>query len=314
MSSNNIGSALKTVLITGANGGLGKECARQLASQDGTEKIYLGCRNEERAKAAQHELEESTGKSIFEIVLMDVSNLDSVRSAVESLDEPIEALVMNAGGMGGPNPAKKNGHGVIQMFAVNVLGHVVLLDELLKANKLTKVALYAGSEAARGVPKMGMKRPDLKTSSVDEFASIGDGSFFGEKIDPMVAYGPVKYTAAMWMSSMARKYPDIRLVTVSPGGTSGTDVMKDLPPFMKFMYTQVGFRLMPLFGLMHDLEVGAKRYIDGLYDESYKSGVFYGSKESVVTGPLVDQGTIFDDLNNQTFQDNANEAVHRFIN
>ncbi len=313
MSSNNTGSNVKSVLITGANGGLGKECARQLALLEGTEKIYLGCRNEERAKAAKLSLEEATGKSIFEIVLMNVSNLDSVRSAVASLNEPIEALVMNAGGMGGPNSADKTVDGVIQLFAVNVLGHVVLLDELLQAKKLTKVALYAGSEAARGVAVMGMKQPNLKTSSVDEFASICDGSFFGEKIEPMVAYGPVKYTAAMWMSSVARKNPDIRFVTMSPGSTGGTDIASNLPPVMKFFFTQIGFRLMPLFGLMHGLEIGAKRYVDGLTDESYKSGLFYASKKSM-TGPLADQGTIFADLNNEAFQDNANEAIHRFIN
>ena len=62
MSSNNTRATVKTVLITGANGGLGKECARQLALLDGTEKIYLGCRNEEKAKAAQRELEEATDK------------------------------------------------------------------------------------------------------------------------------------------------------------------------------------------------------------------------------------------------------------
>lgn len=304
---------VKSVLITGANGGLGKECARQLALQDETQKIYLACRNEERAKAAKLSLEESTGKSIFEIVLMDVSNLNSVRSAVESLSEPIEALVMNAGGMGGPTPGEKTTDGVIQLFAINVLGHVVLLDELLKAKKLTKVALYAGSEAARGVPKMGMKRPKLTTSSVDEFESICDGSFFADKIDPMVAYGPVKYVAAMWMSSVARKHPDIRIITMSPGGTSGTDVMNDLPAFMKFMFTHIGLRLMPLFGLMHKLDVGAKRFVDGLNDELYKSGVFYASKAPVLTGPLVNQGTIFSDLNVEAFQDNANEAIHRFI-
>ena len=57
---------IKSVLITGANAGLGKEAARQIALQDGIEKIYLGARNEAKAKAAQHELEEATGKSIFE--------------------------------------------------------------------------------------------------------------------------------------------------------------------------------------------------------------------------------------------------------
>jgi len=152
-------SAIKSVLITGANSGLGKEAARQLALQDGIEKIYLGCRNEQKAIVAKQELESATGKSVFEILLLDVSNPTSVRRAVASLNEPIEALIMNAGGMGGSNPGAKTAVGVIQIFAVNVLGHFVLLDELLQASKLTKVAIYAGSEAARGVPMMGMKRP-----------------------------------------------------------------------------------------------------------------------------------------------------------
>ncbi|MFT5143122.1 MAG: NAD(P)-dependent dehydrogenase (short-subunit alcohol dehydrogenase family), partial [Thalassolituus oleivorans] len=258
---------VKSVLITGANGGLGKECARQLALQDGTEKVYLGCRSEAKAKAAKRSLEESTGKSIFEIVLMDVSDLSSVRSAVSSLDGPIDGLVMNAGGMGGPSPGAKTSDGVTQLFATNVLGHVVLLDELLKANKLTGVALYAGSEGARGVLAMGMKRPELKTSSVDECMTICDGSMWPNKLDPMVAYGPVKYIAALWMSSLSRRHPDVRFVTMSPGGTSGTEVMNDLPPVMKFMFTHIGLRLMPLMGLMHKLELGAKRYVDGLNDD-----------------------------------------------
>lgn len=188
----------------------------------------------------------------------------------------------------------------IQLFAVNVLGHVVLLDELLKANKLSKVAVYAGSEAARGVPVMGMKRPSLKTSSVAEFASIIDGSFFGDKVDPMSAYGPVKYVAAMWMSSVARQNPNLRVVTMSPGGTTGTEVMNDLPPVMNFFFKHIGVKLMPLFGMMHTVDVGAKRYVDALNDASYKSGVFYASKKGT-SGLIADQGTLFADLNNQAF-------------
>ena len=232
---------------------------------------------------------------------------------VNSINSPFDALIMNAGGMGGKDPGKKTADGVTSLFAVNVLGHVALFDELVKANKLTQVALYAGSEAARGVPKMGMKRPKLSSSSVDEFAAICDGTFFGQKIDPMEAYGPVKFMAAMWMSSIARQHPNLRIVTMSPGGTSGTEVMNDLPPVMKFMFKHIGTRLMPLFGLMHGLEKGAKRYVDVLNDESYKSGIFYASKAPVLTGPVVDQSTIFADLKNTAFQDNANAAIHRFI-
>jgi len=56
----------KRIMITGANAGLGKESARQLALIEGTEKIYLACRNMSKAQEAKQSLEKSTGKSIFE--------------------------------------------------------------------------------------------------------------------------------------------------------------------------------------------------------------------------------------------------------
>lgn len=302
----------KTILITGANSGIGKDAARQFGLKTETEKVYLGCRNQSRAEAAKKQLEEATGRSIFEILLIDVSDLDSVRKAVASLPEPVEALIMNAGGMGGKTPEAKTKDGVTQMFASNVLGHALLLEALLKTKKLTKTALYAGSEAGRGVPMMGIKQPKLTTYSVNEFAAIYDGSNF-RKFDTMQVYAQVKYIGALWMGAMARQYPEIRFVTMSPGGTAGTNVMNDLPPFMKFMFKYVGFKLMPLIGMMHGVEVGAKRFVDGINDSSYQSGVFYGSKKMVLTGPMVDQSTLFADVANPQFQDNAHQALQRFM-
>jgi len=304
----------KSILITGANSGLGKESARQLAMINETEKIYLACRSLSKAREAKQSLEKSTGRSIFEIIIMDVSNPDSVRSAVAELNEPVDALIMNAGGMGGKSPLKTTSHGVTSLFANNVLGHAVLLDELLKAKKLINVALYAGSEGARGVDEMGMKRPQLLTSSVDEFVEIIDGSFFDEQMDPMEAYGYVKYTAAMWMSSEARKNPNLRFITMSPGFTSGTAVMNDLPPGKRFMFKYIMLPIVaPLKGMVHKLEKGAKRFVDGINNESFTSGVFYASKAKSLVGPVIDQSTIFPDLKIASYQDNANEAIHRFI-
>ena len=304
----------KSILITGANSGLGKESARQLAMINGTEKIYLACRNLTKAEEAKQSLENSTGKTIFEIVIMDVSDPESVRSAVAGLKEPIDALIMNAGGMGGKSPLKITSSGVTSLFAANVLGHTVLLDELIKEKKLNKVALYAGSEGARGVEEMGMNQPDMKTSSEDEFSAVLDGTFFDEQIDPMQAYGYVKYTAALWMSSEARKNPTLRFITMSPGFTSGTAVMNDLPPAKKFMFKYIMLPIVaPLKGMVHKLEKGAKRFVDGINDENFKSGVFYASKAKRLVGPVIDQSSIFPDLKNPSYQDNANAAIHRFI-
>lgn len=303
----------KSILITGANTGIGKELARQLALKNETEKIYLACRNEGKAKVAKQDLENITGKKIFEIIIVDVSDLNSVRNAVAALKEPIDALVMNAGGMAGKKSGKKTSDGVTLMCATNILGHALFLEEILKAKKLNRVALFASSEAGRGIPFIGMKRPKLKTSSVDDFIGICTGTHYGKKFNAIQSYGDLKYLGAMWMASMARKNTNVRIVTVSPGGTSGTEVMNSLPAPLPFIINKIGSRIMPLIGFMHKVDKGAKRFVDGIADEQYKSGVFYASKASSLTGPVIDQSSIFKDLANEQFQDNAHVAIHRFI-
>ncbi len=305
----------KVALITGANTGIGKEVARQLALTGEYRKIYLACRNEQKARAARQSLEETTGKTVFQIIRMDVADLASVRAALSSLDEVVDDLVMNAGGTGGKTPLVLTKDGVTEIFAANLLGHVVLLEGLLAAGKLGRAAVYVGSEAARGVPKLGMKRPRLTTSSADEFASLCDGTYFrGRKADPTLAYGQVKYLAALWMAATARRYPNLQLLTVSPGSTRGSEVARDAPLPLRLLLKYVLMPMVfPLFGLVHDLEVGAKRLIDGLLDPALKSGRFYASKADTLSGPMVDQSESFPDLANPLYQDHANEAVHRFI-
>ncbi len=305
----------KTILITGANAGIGKDTARQLALLKTTKKIYLACRNKDKAVIAKRELEEITGRFIFEIVIMDVSSPDSVRKAVKQLNEAIDAVILNAGGVGGKTPRKLTKEGVTTITAVNLLGHVVLVDELLKEDKLNNVVLYASSEAARGIKQTGMKRPDLKDSSVAEFEAVFNGKLFGDKFDPLQVYGVVKYGGTLWMSYMARKYPSVKFISVSPGGTRGTEGMNDLPFVKRILFKYIGMPVfMPLMGLSHKLSKGAERFVDSINNDALQSGVFYASKENVLTGPIVDQSTIFQDLKNEVYQNNANEAIRRFIN
>ncbi len=89
--------------------------------------------------------------------------------------------------------------------------------------------------------------------------------------------------------------------------------MDDLPPMLKFMFKAFGGWLMPMMGMMHKLPTGAKRYLDGLNDPAFETGKFYGSKKPKLTGPLVDQSSIFPDLGNVVIQDNARVAALSFI-
>src|SRR5271165_374845 len=299
----------KTALITGANAGIGKEVARQLALRPEFARIYLACRNQDRATTAKAELEAATGRRIFDIVVMDVANLDSVRAGLAGISGSVDALVMNAGVIG-PKTMDLTVDGVTTVFATNVLGHVVLLEGLLAEDRLGEVAVLAGSEAVRGVPKLRMKGPSWVSHSADEFATVIDGSYFnGKKADFNLAFGQAKYIGALWMAYLARQHPDRRFVTVSPGNTTGTQAASDLPLPMR-----VGAKyVMPTLGLAHNLDVGAKRLVDGVTDPTLSSGVFYASAAKKLKGPAVDQTDIFPDLANASLQDHANEAIHRFI-
>lgn len=303
----------KSILITGANAGIGKETARQLALIKETEIIYLACRNLEKAETAKKELIQTTGRDIFKIVILDVSKTETVKQAVLQLQEPIDALIMNAGGTGGKTPEKLTKDGVTILTASNLLGHVVLVDELIAQSKLNKVALFASSEAARGVQKVGMKRPDLKDNSIEEFVSVFDGSKFKGNFDAYQIYGWIKYGGTLWMSNMARKYPNIKFISMSPGGTRGTNGMNDLPFLKRLFLKHIGMKLiMPLMKMSHSVEKGAKRFVDGINNSEYISGVFYASKENVLTGPVINQSSIWKDLDNQIFQNNADIAIHKF--
>ena len=300
----------KTVLITGANAGLGKEVARQLAARPEIARIYLACRNRDRAKAAKAELQAATGRTIFDTVLMDVADQSSVRAGLASFDGSIDALVMNAGVIG-PETLGLTADGITTVFATNVLGHAVLLEGLLADGRLGEVAVFVGSEAVAGVAKLGMKRPSFVSTSADELATVIDGSYFaGRKPDFNLAFAQAKYIGALWMASLARQHPDRRFITVSPGNTTGTGAASGLPLPMRVAAKYV----MPALGLSHDLDVGAKRLVDGVTDPALSSGTFYASPANKLKGPLVNQADILPDLANASFQDHADEAIHRFIN
>jgi NAD(P)-dependent dehydrogenase (short-subunit alcohol dehydrogenase family) len=288
----------KTVLITGANAGIGKDVARQLALRPEFARIYLACRNQDRAITAKAELEAATGRRIFDVVVMDVADLGSVRAGLAAIDGSVDALVMNAGVIG-PQSMELTAGGVTNVFATNVLGHVVLLEGLLAEGRLGEVAVLAGSEAARGLPILRMKRPSFVSTSADELATVIDGRYFaGGKADFNLAFGQAKYIGALWMAYLSRQYPNRRFITVSPGATTGTQASSGvaLPVRVAAKY------VMPALGISHKLDAGAKRLVDGVTDPTLSSGVFYASAANKLKGPLVNQADIFPDLANPSLR------------
>lgn len=290
-----------------------------MALKADVETVILGCRNREKAEAAKASLEEATGrKSCFEVLLIDISNLDSIKKAVEEdLEGAIDCLILNAGGLGGKQPLKLTNHGTMSVFDLNVLGSVHLTDLLIENEKLISGhVLYVSSETARGIRTLVKHHKFTNDGTVEEFKSMCNGSCFKRKPASMAAYGHAKLVGTYWAGSMARKHPNIRFIAVSPGNTAGTNVVEgsDYPTIIRVVGNKIVIPFMVLVGRFHPLHVGAKRYLDVLYDEeTFETGHFYASKSSWPTGRMVDQKKHLDCVYNRNYQDNANAAIHSYI-
>jgi NAD(P)-dependent dehydrogenase (short-subunit alcohol dehydrogenase family) len=94
---------MKTILITGANKGIGFETARQLAQLGYF--VYVGSRDKMKGLDAKKKLKDM-GISNAEFVELDVTNIDSIQKAKETLESKIESLdvLINNAGISGGQP------------------------------------------------------------------------------------------------------------------------------------------------------------------------------------------------------------------
>ncbi|UZJ54483.1 hypothetical protein CBS101457_003803 [Exobasidium rhododendri] len=120
----------KVAIVTGGNGGIGKETVRQLAHHGA--KVYMASRTESKAQAAIKELNEAAGKSLdvhfINIDLMDLSSAKRCAEQFLSEETRLDILVTNAGVMAAPY--KLTDDGIEQTFQVNHLTHFALFQLL----------------------------------------------------------------------------------------------------------------------------------------------------------------------------------------
>jgi len=122
----------RTAVVTGANGGLGLETARQLAAKGAH--VVMAVRNQKKAAAAAGEIRTSAPDAALELVALDLASLASVRAAAEQImaaHRNIDLLINNAGVMG--IPETKTADGFEMQFGVDHLGHWALTGLLLPA-------------------------------------------------------------------------------------------------------------------------------------------------------------------------------------
>jgi NAD(P)-dependent dehydrogenase (short-subunit alcohol dehydrogenase family) len=125
----------RTVVVTGANSGIGAATARQLAGAGAS--VVLACRNLAKGQAAAAAM---TGA--VEVRQLDLADLASVRAFAEGIDA-VDVLINNAGVMAVPQA--RTADGFEMQFGTNHLGHFALTGLLLPQITDRVVTLSSGA-------------------------------------------------------------------------------------------------------------------------------------------------------------------------
>ncbi len=120
----------KTVMVTGANSGLGFAAGRALAVKRAH--VVLACRNTDKAEVARQEILANHPGVRVEVMILDLASLSSVRAFAElfaSRHDRLDLLCNNAGVMA--LPRRETPDGFEMQFGTNHLGHFALTGLLL---------------------------------------------------------------------------------------------------------------------------------------------------------------------------------------
>ena len=181
-------------LITGANKGLGYECARQLIEQGHT--VYVGARDVTRGQAAADRL----GANFVQLDVTDDTSVETAMGVIDEREGHLDVLVNNAGISSAM--ADVNGPVALKVFDTNTIGVI----------RVTQAAL-----------------PLLRKSEnpVVVYVSSALGSFWAvtdpERRQfhfPSIIYGASKAAVSMLTVQYAKALPEVKFNAVEPGFTA----------------------------------------------------------------------------------------------
>ena len=249
----------KVAIVTGANTGLGYETTMGFAKKN--MKVIMACRSQTRAEKAKAEIEAKMPDADLEIMLIDLSQLSSVRNFVENFKTKytqLNLLINNAGIMW--PPYTKTVDGFESQMGANYFGHFLL------------TLLLIGS------------MPDTPDSRVVTLSSgahkIGKGKInfedlhWEKKYSKVGAYAQSKLACLMFAEELNRKLQDAgkKILSVSAHpGVSKTELGRHFSQFEELI---IRYTIAPF--LSHPVEQAALPTLMAALDHDVKGGDYFG--------------------------------------
>ncbi len=217
----------KTYVITGANTGIGKITARELAKRGAH--VIIAARSADKTLPVIDEIKRETGNDKLEFIQLDLSDLASVRRCAEELlarNIPIHGLINNAG-LAGSRGTTKDGFELT--FGTNHLGHYLLTRLLLDRIKQSGPARIVNVASASHYQAKGINWDALRAKTKSRTG--------------LPEYAVSKLSNVLFTKELARRLEGTNVTTYAlHPGVVATDVWRRVPGpvrwvMKKFMVT-----------------------------------------------------------------------------
>ncbi|XP_046393343.1 dehydrogenase/reductase SDR family member 12-like [Ischnura elegans] len=206
----------KVYVITGANSGIGKSVALEVAKKGGV--VHMVCRNRQYAETAKNEIVEASGNQDVHVHILDLSVPRDVVKFANEFQETVNhchVLVNNAGCM--LHEKQVDADGLEKNFATNSLGTHILTRKLLpllkKAEKSRVVNVASG-----GMLLQKLAHDDIQLEKLVPF-------------DGTTAYSQQKRQQVTLTEMYAKENPEVHFSVMHPGWADTPAVRSAMPDF-----------------------------------------------------------------------------------
>ncbi|MBI1297605.1 SDR family NAD(P)-dependent oxidoreductase [bacterium] len=253
----------KVVVITGANSGLGFECAKTLTAKGAT--VVMTARNIRKGEDAYKEILNDQPNAMLDLMKLDVGDLSSVHAFVAAFENKynrLDILLNNAGVMA--IPRQETPDGFEMQLGVNHLGHFALTGLLLDV-----------------ITKTPNARIHNVSSSANYTGTINFDDLMGKQTySRWGAYGQSKlanifFTFELQKRLKAAGHDTITNVShpgVVVGNLQANSVQQSGTVFEGFLYRLMG----PI--LAQNITMGVLPMLYGMIAKEATGGVFYGPR------------------------------------